>query len=221
VGKTFRQWGRDGEIVGVVEDFHFASLRREVAPLSLAFYPTASRYITVRVATNDLPRILQAVEAGWSRLMPHRPFTYQFLDDAFQAQYRSEQQFGKLVGGFTLLALLVACLGLFGLASFTAQQRTKEIGVRKVLGASVPQIVLLLFGQFARLVAVAFVIALPVAYLMMGRWLDDFAYRIELTDQAGFFLLVALMVLSIAFLTVSFQSVRVALSDTVKALRYE
>ncbi|NIQ96180.1 MAG: FtsX-like permease family protein, partial [Desulfuromonadales bacterium] len=170
-------------------------------------------------ATEDAAGVVEEVRARWSRLAPHRPFLFSFLDQSFDTQYRADRRFGAIFGIFTVLAIFVACLGLFGLASYTAEQRTKEIGVRKVLGATVPSIVGLLSKDFALLVALAFVAAAPVAYFAMGRWLDDFAYRIEISWWI--FLMAGLFALLIALLTVSYQSIKAALADPVKSLRYE
>jgi putative ABC transport system permease protein len=219
IGKTLRQWGHEREVIGVVRNFHFTSLRNEIAQMNFLVAPDLSRYLTVRVETDDLRRTLAELEQAWTRLAPQRPFNYQFLDDAFNAQYQAEERLGRIVGTFTLLAILVACLGLFGLASFTVQLRTKEIGVRKVLGASVGQIVVLLSRDFVRLVGVAFVLATPLAYFAMRAWLDDFAYRT--TVGPSVILLAGLLALGIALLTVSVQSIRAAVSDPVHALRQE
>ena len=175
----------------------------------------------VKIAPNDVPGTLAAMEATWQRLAPHRPFVYRFLDQEFDVLYRADQQTGQILSAFAVLAVLIACLGLFGLASFAAEQRTKEIGVRKVLGASASQIVLLLTKDFTRLVVVAFVVAAPVAYLVMNRWLESFAYRVDMMQSWWIFLLAGLATLVVAFLTVSYQSIRAALANPATSLRYE
>jgi putative ABC transport system permease protein len=219
LGKPLREWGQEGQVIGVVKDFHYASLRSEIAPANFLLGAGMARYVTLRLAADDLPATMAAVETAWKRLVPHRPFTYAFLDEAFDEQYRAEERFGRIVGSFSALAILVACLGLFGLAAFTAAQRTREIGVRKVLGASVSGIVLLLSKDFAKLVVAGFVVAVPVAYVGMGRWLDDFAYRIPLSG--GLFAAAGGAALAVAVATVSYQALRAALADPVEALRYE
>lgn len=156
-------------------------------------------------------------EDQWQKRAPDRPFEYAFLDERFAQLYQSEARLGKVFGTFSLLAIVIACLGLFGLVAFTAEQRTKEIGVRKVLGASVVNIVLLLSKDFTRLVAIAILIA--IAYVAMQRWLENFAYRIEI--PWGLFLTAGLLAILIAWLTVSYQSIKAALADPVKALRHE
>jgi len=219
LGMPIFEWGQQGQVIGVVSDFHYTSLRQQIEPMNFLFGKNNARFLTLRIATDDLPRTLTAVEAAWHGVAPHRPFDYRFLDDAFDAQYRAEQRFGQIIGTFSALAILVACLGLFGLATFMAAQRTKEIGIRKVLGASIPQVVLLLSKEFVLLVVVAFVLATPIAYTAMNRWLADFAYRIEISWRL--FLIAGLVALLVALATVSYQAIRAALADPVESLRYE
>ncbi len=225
----------DHEIAGVVRDFHHESLRSEVAPVVLALHPrvilagvsdvTASTSsnpkIAVRIRPEDLPAAMALLERTWTTVAPDLPFDYYFLDQAVDSRYRQEERLGRIAGTASLLSILIACLGLFGLATLTVAQRTKEIGVRKVLGASVPHLVLLLSKEFAWLVVVAFAIAVPLAYVAVGRWLADFAYRIDVGRHAGLFVLAGAAALGIALATVSYHAIRAALSDPVKALRYE
>ena len=209
--------GSPVQVVGVTRDFHFNSLHHRIEPLILTpdAWPTN---VLVRLDADRLAETLTRLQATWDGFT-EQPFTYTFLDDQIDALYRTDRQWGRVLGAASLLAIFVACLGLFGLAAFTAEQRTKEIGIRKVLGASVPGLVGLLSKEFLRLVGVAFVLATPVAYLSMSRWLDTFAYRIEISWWI--FLISGLAALGVAFLTVSYQAVRAALADPVKALRYE
>ena len=163
----------------------------------------------------NLPETIAFVEKTWKRFVPEKPFEFSFLDESLDRLYREEVRVGQLVGTFALLAILVACMGLFGLAAFTAEQRTKEIGVRKVLGASVGSVVLLLSNEFARLVLIANVIAWPIAYFAVGDWLQHFAYRVNVTWWVfGFAGMIALG-------TVSYQALRAAVADPIDALRYE
>lgn len=220
VGKRFNLLGgRPGEVVGVVRDFHHSSLREAIDPLALFIEPGSYEYLLVKVAPGDLAASLDAIRQVWTQFAAHRPFTYQFLDQEFDALYRSEERLGQLFTLFAALAILIACLGLFGLAAFSAEQRTKEIGVRKVLGASVPGIVALLSKEFTRLVAVGFVLAAPLAYLVMDRWLHTFVYRTDIGWTV--FVLAGATAFAVAFLTVSYQAVKAATTDPVKALRYE
>ena len=208
-------------VVGVVKDFHHESMHVEITPLII--HPLGvtgnARVLAARIRPEDIPATLAHLQAQWEAFAPGDPFTYAFLDQDFDSLYRAEQQTGVTFSVFAMLAILVACLGLFGLAAFVAEQRTKEIGVRKVLGASVVGIVMLLSRGFLKLVGLAFVLAAPVAYLAMDRLLQGFAYRIEISWWI--FLVAGLAALAITLLTVSYQAVRAALADPVKALRYE
>lgn len=212
-------FGRDGEIIGVYKDFHYRSLQAPVEPLIMAVNKERLNHISLKVQTKDLASTMTFVENKWQALFPSHPFEYFFLDEEFDKQYASDEKIGRTFLVFTSIAICVACLGLFGLATFTAEQRTKEIGVRKVLGASVPNIVLLLSRDFTKLVIVAFLIATPVSYLMIIKWLENFASRIDI--GWGTFIIAGTAVLLIALLTVSYQSIKAALANPVKSLRNE
>ncbi len=211
--------GRPGRIIGVVRDFHYQSLHHQIAPLVLQLNPRTLDHFMVRLQATDLPGVLAHLEDTWNQFLPDRPFEYYFLDVSFDRLYRAEQRTATLLGIFTVLSLIIACLGLFGLAAFTAEQRTKEIGVRKVLGASLFDIVVLLSRGFTVLVVVAFAIAIPLAYLVVNRWLDNFAYRIDLSWPIV--LGAGLAALLVALLTVSYQAIRAGMADPVDSLRYE
>ena len=211
-----------GDIVGVVRDFHTASLRSKVEPIVLFNEPGVMHFASalVRVGKGqDMHAILSQVEDAWKSVVPMRPFNPIFLDEQYEAAYRAERRVGALISFFSGFAILVACLGLIGLATFTATQRTKEIGIRKVLGASVAGILNLLVRDFVKLVALAILIASPVAFYFMKNWLNGFAYRIEL--QWWMFALAGAAAVAIAFLAVGFQSVKAALTNPVKNLRSE
>lgn len=212
--------GGNRHIVGVVKDFDWSSAhgKRQNAVFFLT-RGQGQRQISIKVGTDNLPETIAAIEAVYKDIFPGNPFRYGFVDEQFAQQYRNDERFARLFSLFAGLATVIACLGLFGLASFTAQQRTKEIGVRKVLGASVGSVVALLSKDFLVLVAGAFVIAVPIAYYLMSQWLQDFAYRIDLGPQV--FLWAGLVAVVIAVLTVSYQSIRAALADPVKSLHYE
>ena len=212
----------EGQVVGIVSDFHFRSLHEQIGPLVLGFWSNPIQlidYFTTRVAGGDLPATINQLRAVHERFDPSHPFEYNFLDQRLGDFYENEHRVGTLFAIAALLAVVIACLGLFGLASFTAEQRTKEIGVRKVLGASVGSVVVLLSKDFLKLVALAFVVAVPLAYFAMDRWLNDFAYRIEISWPI--FLMAGLAALGIAMITVSYQAVRAALANPVESLRYE
>jgi len=219
VGKTIDMGGGERTVVGVVRDYHHNSLKQVLEPMVLLSIPQTFSFFSLRLSTNDLPATMVAVEQTWQTLFPGYTFASFFLDADFDTQYRTEQRLMKIFGAFSMLAILIACLGLFGLAAFTAQQRTKEIGVRKALGASVPGIVLLLSKEFTRLVLVGVVLAVPAAFFAMDVWLGDFPYRVEIAWWI--FLVAGLLALAIAWLTVSYQSLRAALTNPVNALRYE
>jgi putative ABC transport system permease protein len=205
-------------IVGVVKNFNFESLRQNIGPL--CFRLGYNKWVTAfKVSASDVTNLLAMISSKWKAMAPGMPFSYQFLDDAFDSMYRTEQKVGKVALSFAILAIFIACLGLFGLAAYMAEQRTKEIGVRKVLGASVPNIVTMLSKDFARLVMISALIAFPVAGFAMHRWLQDFAYRIDLAWWI--FVCAAVITLLIAVGTVLFQAIKAALANPVKSLRTE
>lgn len=206
-------------VVGVVKDFHFASLHQEVAPLIINLEEGFRRYLTVKISTDNVAESLAFLEDTWAAFEPERPPQFSFVDDQFAQLYAADQRLSRIIWACTGLALLVACLGLLGLISFTTEQRRKEIGVRKVLGASVPGIVMLLSKDFLKLIALAFMVAVPLTYFAAARWLDGFAYRTEV--GVAVFLLAGALTLLIALATVSYHAVRAATANPVKALRYE
>ena len=177
--------------------------------------------ISVKVQTADLKKTIAGIERSWKTIIPYRPFSYFFVDDMFDRQYRSEDRFGRLFLYFAVLAIFISCLGLLGLASYSTVQRTKEIGVRKVLGASVTGIVGLLSKDFLLLVGIAFLVATPVSFYLMKRWVDGFAYRINIFSAWWIFAVGGVAALLIALLTVIFQAVRAAMTNPVKSLRSE
>ncbi|NIR49752.1 FtsX-like permease family protein, partial [candidate division KSB1 bacterium] len=210
IGKQFT-WGwpgKEGRIIGVARDFHYNSLHRLVEPVVMHIQPGWLQYLSLKVETREIDRVLSELEKTWQRLVPSRPFDYVFLDENFDRQYRSEEKLSRLFMVFAELAIFVACLGLYSLAALTAEQRTKEVGVRKVFGATVANLVALLSKDFLKLVAIATIIAWPFAGLVLTRWLQDFAYRISLERNLWVFALAGGLALVIALLTVSTQAVR-------------
>ncbi len=205
-------------IIGVVKDFHWSSLRDNIGALCLQL-GNSRGLISFRYQGNETAAVIAALEKQWKAMAPEQAFSYRFLDDAFARMYDAERRIGKIAGIFGILSILVSCLGLFGLAAFTTEQRTKEIGIRKVLGASVAGITSLLAKDFLKLVVVAILIACPLAWWLMQKWLADFAYRIEI--RWWMFALAGLTAIVIAFLTVSFQSIKAALANPVRSLRSE
>jgi len=221
LGRTMinRSMGLEGEVVGVVKDFHFQSLHETIQPFVLINRPDQVDFISVKINPADVAQTVDFLETTWQEVIPGASFGYFFLDNTFAALYAQEEQLSKAILGFSLVAIFLACLGLFGLSLFTAERRTKEIGVRKVLGATVIDIVRLLASDFTRLVVFALLIAFPVSYVMMNSWLSDYAYRIDI--PWGLFAIGALFVLSISWLTISWHSMRAATVNPVESLRSE
>jgi ABC-type antimicrobial peptide transport system permease subunit len=219
LGVKFTFWGIECEVMGVVKDFHFRSMHHPIGPLILANMPGIYRFVFVKVNIENLAETISYLEKVWANFFPGYPFEYHFFDESFDSWYRTERRIGSLFNSFTWLAIFISCLGLFGLASFMAEQRTKEIGIRKVLGASVSDIVLMLSKEFAQLVILANLISWPIAYFAMRSWLQNFAYQMPL--GIWIFFAAGLLTLVIAWLTVSVQAVRAALSDPVHSLKYE
>ncbi len=218
-GPSMKDARRTLPVIGAVEDFHFESFHHDIRPLAIRIAEGQPGYLLVRARAGRAQEVLAFLREKWEVAALASPFEYSFLDERFDELYRADERLGRIFGGFAALAIIIACLGLFGLATFAVEQRTKEIGIRKVLGASVPGIVALLSKDFLKLVLLALVIASPAAYFLMNRWLEDFAYRIEIGP--GIFLLAGAAALLIALATVSYQAIKAALSDPVKSLRYE
>ena len=219
VGKWIQHGGFRGTIVGVAKDFHFQSLHSAIEPMIFSQNPDWYFVLYVKTTGENAQQAIASTQAAFQKFYPDQVFKYEFLDEQYDDLYKSEARVSSLTGLFTGLALFISCLGLFGLAAFAAVQRTKEIGIRKVLGASVAGITALLSRDFLLLVIIAFVIASPLAYYFMQVWLTDFAYHIDI--PWWIFALAAGIALLIAFLTVSVQSIKAALADPVKSLRSE
>ena len=220
IGETV-VWGKHpGKVIGVIKDFHFSSMHQSIEPLILRLDENWGwGTILVRMKTGSTKQVLAGLEKLCAAMNPKFPFTWQFSDNEFSKLYKSEAIVSRLSNYFAFLAILISCLGLFGLATFTAAQRTKEIGIRKVLGASVPQIVAMLSGSFMKLVVIAMLIAFPVARYFMNKWLDNFAYKVHFAWII--FLIAGSVALLIALLTVSYQAIKAAVVNPVKSLRTE
>ncbi|MEZ5043409.1 MAG: ABC transporter permease [Saprospiraceae bacterium] len=206
------------KVIGVVKNFHFESLRSEIGPLAL-FLGTSRGNLSIKLKAGDIPSFISAVQQKWNEMGPGQPFDYNFMDEEFATVYESETRIGQIFSVFTFLAIFIACLGLFGLATFTAEQRTKEVGIRKVIGASISRIFVLLTVEIMKWVLIANLIALPVAYYFMGKWLEGFAYPVDLHWLT--FIMALVLSLFIALLTVSYQALRTAWMKPVRSLRYE
>lgn len=209
---------KEFRVIGIVKDFNFSSFREPVKPLALVYHPDDGA-MTLRIQGSDIARTVSAIEDEWKSLGTGLPFEYSFMDTDFDQLYKGERQSGKLVTYFAVLSILISCLGLFGLATFMAEQRTKEIGIRKVMGASVPGITALLSKDFLKLVLIAVAIAIPVAWYFTDKWLQQFAYHIHL--EWWIFAIASVMALIIALLTVSFQAIKAAVQNPVNCLRSE
>jgi putative ABC transport system permease protein len=219
VGRRFEQWGKKGRIIGVIKDYNFNGLQQEVTPLSICLDFSDCNYLSLKVTGKHLPATIAVLKKKWDQLGTPLPLDYFFLDEAFDEQYKSETRFGNLFVNFAVLAIFISCLGLLGLSSYSTVQRTKEVGVRRVMGASVSGIVGLLSAGFLKLVVLAFVIAVPLSWYLMDKWLRNFAYRIDLSWWI--FVESGVAALFIAFLTISYQAIKAAVTSPVKSLRTE
>jgi putative ABC transport system permease protein len=211
--------GWKGRVIGIVRDFNYESMRDEIKPIVTYIAPQQANTLSVRLAQGGIRETIDYIKGVWSRFHPGYPLQYTFLKDRINQLYRNEERMMQMFGYFSLLAIIIGCLGLFGLASFTAEQRTKEIGVRKVMGATMPNIVVLLSREFAKWVLIANIIAWPLAFVVMNGWLKNFAYRAGIGVAP--FLFSAGIALVVALLTVSYQSIKAAAANPIDALRYE
>jgi len=209
-------------IVGVVKDFHFESLHNPIKPFGFStinLFGNKYAYIIATLGTTDYSKTLSAIQSSWTHINPNMPFSYSFIDQDFQRNYEKEKRTAGIVVSFTCIAILIACLGLFGLVTFSAETRTKEIGIRKVLGASETAIVTLLSKDFLKLIIIALLVAFPVSGWVMNKWLNNFAYRIPVSWWM--FAIAGGLALLIAFITISYQSIKSAVANPVKSMRIE
>ncbi|MEP6747455.1 MAG: ABC transporter permease [Bacteroidota bacterium] len=218
IGKRFTLQQTEGTIIGVVKDFNYTSLKEKIEP-AVIFYQPVPRYLYIKTTGKDAAKAIASCKTAWDTYNAGFPFEYNFLDEAWGNLYASDQRTGTLFNVFSVIAILISCLGLLGLATYTAQIKTKEIGIRKVLGATVMGIAVLMSKEFLKLVLIAIMVAAPVAFTVMHNWLENFAYRIDLS--AWIFLSAAALVIFIALFTISFQSIRAAIANPVKSLRNE
>ena len=220
LGKMFSIWQNEGKIIGVVKDFHSSSLHNEIQPLVItmrAFVPL--NQIFIRISSNNIRETLSLIENIWTELNSSIPFQYKFMNDLFKTQYQNEQKIETLFQYLSLLAIIISCMGLFGLSAFTAETRTKEIGVRKVIGASIPSIVIMMLKDYSKWFVIAIGVASPVAYFIISKWLANFAYHIQIGPNI--FIIANLIVLSIALVTVSWQAIKAATANPIDSLRNE
>jgi ABC-type antimicrobial peptide transport system permease subunit len=219
IGKQISFWGASGQVVGVVKDFNMNSLYAPIEPTIIRLDPTNTELVFVRTMPGQAAAALTSLETVYGEFNPDYPLDYRFLDQVYEQTYRSEAILGRLANLFALVALLISCLGLFGLTAFTVEQRTKEIGVRKILGASAPRLMVMLTATYTRLVVIGIGLALAPAYLLLHRWLDHFVDPIPLKPWV--FLVAGAFALLIAWMTVSALTASAALANPVKSLRYE
>jgi ABC-type antimicrobial peptide transport system permease subunit len=217
----FSCWRDEGKIIGIVKNFHASSLHSEIGPVmfTLSQRHGSHRYVFVKIGPNDIPGTLAFLEQKVAEFAPNSLFEYRFLDDVFNSQYSGDQRRGNIYKYFTFLAIFISCLGLFGMASFTAEQRTKEIGIRKVLGASITNILTMISKDFLLLLIVSNAIAWPIAYFLMASLLNNYAYRTSIT--AWIFIASGVAAIFVALLTVGVKIVRAAFANPVDSLRYE
>ena len=218
IGKRINFVGVDGQIVGVMKNFHFTSAQSKIEPIALVF-SNQPRFVVIRLKGGDIPAAIENVKSIWQKIAPLFPFEYKFFDEDFAAMYKSDEQMGNIFKYGAAFAIIIACLGLFGFASFMAEKRNKEIGIRKTLGASVSGITVLLSKEFVKWVLIANVIAWPIAYYFMNRWLQDYAYRISI--EWWVFAIATFSTVLIAVMTVSYQAVKAAVANPVKSLKCE
>ena len=219
IGKEIIYGGRNGRVIGVVHNFNFESLHNEIVPIIFLITKTGNNQVTVRISGKNIPAALEFLKRKWSEYRSGYPFDYSFLNDQLIDLYNKDQKIGDVFGIFAVIAIIIACLGLFGLASYTAEVRRKEIGIRKVLGAKVSGIVTLLSKEFLLLILISNLIAWPLSYYFMNKWLNEFAYKTGISLWV--FITAGILVLIITLLTISFQSIKAAAANPIKSLRYE
>ncbi|MCX2681742.1 ABC transporter permease [Galbibacter sp. EGI 63066] len=219
LGARFNQWGREGQIIGVVKDFNFNSLQQQIEPLSIRIEQTRLNLVTAKIRANTIEKTMAQIKKQWEIAFPEEPFNFYFLDQLLDKQYRSEQRFGTLFLWFAILAISISCLGLLGLTAYSTIQRKREISIRKVLGASISKVVNLVSLEFLKLVGIAFLIAMPISWLIMNHWLKDFAFRINI--QWWMFAIAGTTALLLALVTIGFHSMKAAIQNPIKNLRTE
>ena len=203
-------------VIGVLNDFNFESIKSEIRPVVIFLFQRAY-YLTVKIKSDNIPQTLSMLETKWKNMATGSPFEYSFLDESFEDLYQAEQKLGQIFGIFTSMAIFIACLGLIGLAAYTAEQRTKEIGIRKVMGASVPNLINMLNKEFIKLVVIALIISAPLAWYFMHNWLNSFVYKTEMGVLP--FLFAAVLAIAITLITVGYQSIKAALANPVNSLK--
>jgi putative ABC transport system permease protein len=213
------QNGKQGSIIGVAKDFHYRSLHNKIAPLIMQNNIYAYSVLSVKIKSNDIPSTVKTIEKKWKELTNNFPYRYSFLDENYNRLYKADAQLGKVAGIFSGLAIFVGCLGLLGLTSFSVERRVKEIGIRKVLGATIGNLIILISKEFLILILVSLLLAIPITYYLIAKWLENFIERITISPMS--FIIAGLAVLFVAWITMSYLSFRAAMSNPTKALRNE
>ena len=220
IGKRISHWlAKDGRVVGVIQNFNYRSLHQEILPMLMVYQPKWQAYLSIRISPGSVKPALESIREAFSSLFPDHPFEYRFLDDVFNSMYRAETRLEKILGIFTLLAGFIACLGLYGLVSYNLERKNKDIGIRKILGASVPGIIFLFSRDTLKFVLISCLISWPIVYFVMNRWLQNFAYRTVISMDV--FIVSAILALIVSLATVGLRSVRAASANPVDSLRYE
>jgi putative ABC transport system permease protein len=219
IGKSLNREGKKGKVIGVIADFNYTALTTPVSPMVLEIEPNQFNTLSIKFENEKIQATLDALKNKWNEMFPEKTFAYTFLDQQLGQQYSNFQNFGSIIEFFTLIAILISCLGVYGLVLFIVQRKVKEIGVRKVLGAGVPSILNLIYADFVWLLLAGFVVAVPVSYYLMSEWMENFTYRIEI--GATSYIVSFLLILAIVGATISWQAIRASLANPVKSLRSE
>jgi putative ABC transport system permease protein len=212
-------YGFEGTIIGVTKDHHISSFHEEIEPMAMVYRPEYFSTIATKIQSHEIQKTLTFIEKTWTRTIPEFPFSFSFLNENIDRLYSEEEQTAKIIRTFSIMAIFIACLGLFGLAAYTAERRTKEIGIRKVLGATVPNLIVMLSSEFTKWVLIANILAWPVAYLATNQWLQNFAYRTSI--KFWVFVFAAGLAFLISLMTVSYQAIKAAVANPIDSLRYE
>lgn len=219
IGKTMNREGKIGKVIGVFRDFHYESLERPIGALILEMNTEQFNTLSIRFENADVQQVIEKLEASWNRMFPEKSFQFTFLEEQLNEQYAAFQNFGTIIQAFTVIAILISCLGVYGLVLFVVQRKVKEIGVRKVLGATLPNILTLIYKDFAWLLGLGFLFGIPISYYLMQQWLTNFTYHTS--PDVLTYLLSLLLVVTIVLLTISYQAIRASLANPVSSLRSE
>jgi putative ABC transport system permease protein len=219
IGKDLTREGKKGKVIGVIRDFNFTSLETAVSAMVIEFNPDQFNTLSIRLKNADIPQVVGRIESMWNRMFPEKSFEHTFLDQQINDQYTNYRNFGVIIQAFTLVAILISCLGVYGLVLFVVQRKVKEIGVRKVLGATMGNILRMIFRDFAGLIVIGFALAIPLSYYLMDAWLKNFTYHTSIDVLTYFVSLV--MLVTIVALTIGYQAVKASLANPVRSLRSE